>query len=123
MERKQFLGATVLAGAALAMVGAGTATNATNGSNASSLVNCGGGVAPAPRPTGSPGAHPPHAHHSEIESAYRHVERVIEMLGKDTNDYDGHKTPALGFLNQAAGELQQAVAYAQAHPASPPPSP
>jgi hypothetical protein len=59
---------------------------------------------------------------SEIESAYRHVERVIEMLSKDTNDYDGHRTPALGYLNQAALELQQAVAYTQAHPSTPPPS-
>jgi hypothetical protein len=121
MERKEFLGATALAAAAVAVTGATTASNSSNGSNTSSAVNC--GPLP-PRPSGSPPArpiHPVHEHHSEIESAYRHVERVVEMLQHDTNDYGGHKMPAIGFLQQAAGELEQAVAYELAHPISTPP--
>lgn len=116
MERKQFLGATAMAGAALAMIGVASASTTTDTSNS---VNC--VPAPHPRPSGSPVAHIPHARPSEIESAYRHVERVIEMLATDKNDYDGHRVPALGYLNQAANELEQAIAYAQAHPSMPPP--
>ena len=116
MERKQFLGATAMAGAALAMIGVASASTTTDTSNP---VNC--GSEPRPRPSGSPVAHTPHPRASEIESAYRHVERVIEMLATDKNDYDGHRIPALGYLNQAANELEQAIAYAQAHPSTPPP--
>lgn len=122
MERKQFLGAVALAGAAMATAGAATAANVSNTSNTSSAVNCGPVPAPMPHPSGSPIARPPHVQHSEIESAYRHVERVIALLGRDPNDYGGHKTPALGYLGQAAAELQQAVAYEQAHPSTPPTS-
>jgi hypothetical protein len=118
MERKQFLGATALAGAALAVIGVATATSASDLSTNS--TNCGPAPVPKPRPSGSPAANP-RPQHSEIESAFKHVDRIITMLQRDPNDYGGHKAPAMAALGQAADQLSQAIAFAQAHPASPPP--
>jgi len=119
MERRQFLGATALAAAAIAATAATSVSTSSNGSNTSVPINC--GPAPVPRPSAFPSVHPVHQRHSEVESAYRHVQRVIEMLSRDTNDYGGHKAPAVGFLQQAAGELEQALAFEQAHPSATPP--
>ena len=38
------------------------------------------------------------------------------MLQHDPNDYGGHKAPAIAYLLQASGELQQAVSYNTEHP-------
>jgi len=67
---------------------------------------------------GSPRPHVPHQRVNSVESAYRRVERMIEELSKDPNDYGGFKTKALEELSQAGSDLQQAVAYEQAHPTS-----
>jgi hypothetical protein len=121
MERKHFLSGAALAGAALAMVGAATATYAsdTSTSTTSNSLNCGPAPMPRPRPSGSPFAGSQHARQSEIESAFRHVDRIISMLQRDPNDYGGHKATALAALSQAADQLSQAVAYQQAHPSTP----
>jgi hypothetical protein len=118
MERKHFLGAAAFAGAALAMAGAATATNADTSTSATSNANCGAAPMPRPRPSGSPYAGQQHARHSEIESASKHVDRVLSILQRDPNDYGGHKAPALAALSQAADQLAQAVAYEQAHPST-----
>jgi hypothetical protein len=109
MERKQFFVFAASAGAALA------ATGIAAGADTNNPAGC--GPAPMPRPSG--GAPYPHVSHpkaSEIDSAYRHVARLVETLGKDQNDYGGHRVTALGYLTQAESELQAAVAYEQAHP-------
>ncbi len=110
MERKQFFVFAASAGAALAATG--IAAGAADSNNPS-----GCGPAPMPRPSGAtPHPHVPHPKASEIDSAYRHVARLVEMLGKDPNDYGGHRVTALQYLTQAESELQAAVAYEQAHP-------
>lgn len=110
MERKQFFVFAASAGAALAATG--IAAGAADSNNPS-----GCGPAPMPRPSGAtPHPHAPHPKASEIDSAYRHVARLVEMLGKDPNDYGGHRVTALQYLTQAESELQAAVAYEQAHP-------
>ena len=120
MERKHFLSTAAVAGAALAIVGAATATNAQDTSTGSDSTNCAPAPMPRPRPSGSPFAYQQHARQSEIESAYKHVDRIIAMLQRDPNDYGGHKAPALAALTQAADQLSQAVAFAQAHATAPP---
>ena len=118
MERKQFLGAGAMAGAALAMIAAATATSASDLSTTSNTTNCGPAPMPKPRPSGSPMAH---QRQSDVTSAFKHVDRIITMLQRDPNDYGGHKAPALAALGQAADQLSQAIAFDQAHPASPAP--
>jgi hypothetical protein len=112
MERKHFLAAAGIAGAALAAAGIAAADTGSANSNAG-----GCGPAPMPRPSGAtPRPRVPHPQASEIDNAYKHVLRLVDMLSKDPNDYDGHRVKALEFLTNAESELQQAVAYAQAHP-------
>jgi hypothetical protein len=62
-----------------------------------------------------------HQRQSDVASAFKHVDRIITMLQRDPNDYGGHKAPALAALGQAADQLSQAIAFDQAHPASPAP--
>jgi hypothetical protein len=112
MERKQFLAAFGLAGAALT---AGAIASAASDTTTTGNTACG----PHPMPSGaSPRPHVPHARPSSIDSAYRRVERIIEQLSKDPNDYGGYKSKALAELGQAYTDLQQAVAFEQAHPSS-----
>ena len=116
MERKQFLAAFGLAGAALtAGAIASSASETTTMTATTGNTACG----PHPLPSGaSPRPHVPHARPSSIDSAYRRVERIIEQLSKDPNDYGGYKSKALAELGQAYSDLQQAVAFEQAHPSS-----
>ncbi|HME80976.1 MAG TPA: hypothetical protein VKF82_02755 [Candidatus Eremiobacteraceae bacterium] len=112
MERKHFLAAAGIAGAALTVAGIAAADTSSNTPSGGCAP-----MAPKPLPSGaSPRPHVPHQRASEIDSAYKHVVRLVDMLSKDPNDYDGHRVKALEFLTNAESELQQAVAYEQAHP-------
>ncbi len=114
MERKRFLAAAAMASAAFAAVGvAANGDSASTGNSGSSACQPGASL---PRPSGSPHPHTARTPVSEVESAERHVERVVQMLQRDPNDYGGHKAPAIAALLQASGELQQAVAYNTEHP-------
>ncbi|MBV8282354.1 MAG: hypothetical protein JO347_09870 [Candidatus Eremiobacteraeota bacterium] len=115
MERKQFLVAGIAGAAAVA---AGIATAASDTSNSSSLSS-GGPCGPHPvalASGASPRPHVPHARPSSVDEALRHVERILEALGKDPNDYGGNKSKAIASLQEAQSELTAAVAYEKANP-------
>ncbi len=109
MERWKFIATAIGTGATL--VAAGAALGATPAPNATE--NPGGfgnpclpshpGYAGGPRPTGSPNPA------ALLEHADRNLGRLIEMLQRDPNDYAGHKTQAIGYLQQALTQVQAAL--------------
>jgi hypothetical protein len=112
MERKKFItsafGAGAIIAAAAAALGATPSPNANENPGASgnpclpSHAGFGGG----PRPTGSPNPT------ALLEHADRNLGRLIETLQRDPNDYAGHKTQAIGYLQQALTQVQAALQFA-----------
>lgn len=52
----------------------------------------------------------------DIAFVERRLRRVIADLNRDQRDYGGHRASAVNLLNQAEGELQQALQFDRAHP-------
>ena len=122
MQRKQFLAAGISGAAAVAagIAASADSTSTSSTSTSNSASNCGPHPMPL-GPGGSPRPHTPHARASTVDEALRRVQRIVEALTRDPNDYGGHKGSALGFLGQAQGELSEAVAFEQAHASATPP--
>ncbi len=51
-----------------------------------------------------------------IRTVERRTRRMIAQLNHDQRDYGGHRANAVRLMQQAEGELQQAVQYDAAHP-------
>ena len=47
-----------------------------------------------------------------IEEAERRLSHIIHALERDPNDYSGHKQQAIGYMQQALTQLQNALAGA-----------
>lgn len=50
-----------------------------------------------------------------IRNVTNNVGRLIEQLNGDQHDYGGYRVKAIGFMQQAQAQLQQAEQYAQTH--------
>jgi hypothetical protein len=46
----------------------------------------------------------------------RRLEGVIDQLQRDRHDYGGHRVAAIGDLQQAREQLDEAIEYDKAHP-------
>lgn len=110
MERKHFLSAALMGASALVVAaGAGMAdTSEQTGTNQPSPYNpCqpsgGRPYGQGPRTSGSPNPA------AALEHADRNLGRLIAMLQRDPNDYAGHKAQAIGFLQQALSQVQDAL--------------
>ncbi len=118
MERKKFIttafGASAIIAAAGATLAATPAPNATgNGTLNNPCLPSHGGFGGGPRPAESPNPT------ALLEHADRNLGRLIEMLQRDPNDYAGHKTQAIGYLQQALTQLQAALQSASGGAQSP----
>ncbi len=51
-----------------------------------------------------------------IRTVERRMRRMIAQLNHDQRDYGGHRVNTIRLMQQAEGELQQAVQYDAAHP-------
>jgi hypothetical protein len=77
------------------------------------LVSAGAAMAAPVVPSTNPNV-PSTAHHGQhtsnqpLKVARRHVERAIQTLQNDANDYGGHRVNAVDDLNAARQDLQQA---------------
>src|SRR5689334_2531361 len=56
-----------------------------------------------------------HASNQDILDARRHVERAIDTLGRDANDYGGHRESAVDDLGLARQYLKQAIQFERDH--------
>jgi hypothetical protein len=65
-------------------------------------------------PTTRAGLHLIHAAAKSLEDADKHLTRAEHPFG-------GHRAKALELVKQAEGEVKEAVAWAKANPAAPPP--
>ncbi len=115
MERRQFL--TAAAGLAIAITAAraalGDTVSVTDPTSAQPMPGQSGNpcmplqhqhfAGPRPRPTGTP--NPARI----LESAERRLSRIIEALQRDQDDYSGHKESAIGYMQQAQSQLQEAL--------------
>jgi len=78
------------------------------------LVSAGAAMAAPVVPSTNPNV-PSTAHHGqqannqELKVARRHIERAIEALQNDANDYGGHRVNAVDDLNTARQDLAQAM--------------
>ena len=64
-------------------------------------------------PRGPRGPRGPHPH---ITTARRALGVADRQLSGAAHDYGGHRVKALELVKQAQAEVEQALAYAQAHP-------
>ncbi len=114
MERKNFLSAAL--GAAAAVIGAGAIANA------GTQPVVGAVTSPVPLPSSNqPGwRRGQGASGHNIHMIRRHLDRVIDELQHDQNDYGGHRAKAITFLQQARVELLDAEQYDTQHPGSSP---
>jgi hypothetical protein len=106
MERKHFITTAIGAGAAVAAAGATLA--ATPSPYSTNYPSAGNPCMPsrpnyADMPHGSPDPN------AILEHAERNLSRIIGMLERDPNDYSGHKAEAIGYLQQALTQLQNAL--------------
>jgi hypothetical protein len=113
MERKTFITTTL--GASVAVAAAAATLAATPAPNDGGLPGEGsnpcmpqgnnfGGGAPRAQRSPSPNA--------VMEHAERNLSRLIEVLERDPSDYDGHKSQAIGYLQQALTQVQDALSSA-----------
>jgi hypothetical protein len=54
--------------------------------------------------------------HPHIQTARRALVVADRQLSEAAHDYGGHRAKALELVKQAQAEVQEALAYAQAHP-------
>jgi hypothetical protein len=54
--------------------------------------------------------------HPYLTVASRALTQAESQLEKDAHNYGGHRAKALELVKQAAGQLKEALAYAEAHP-------
>ena len=117
MERKNFLTAAV--GAAAALIGSGALVKAAPLPPQPGPISTPLPPGPVPRPSGTP---PETWRRDEYKSGrnlqkVRHrLERVIDELQHDQNDYGGHRAQAMTLLQQAREQLLEAEQYDTAHP-------
>jgi len=117
MERRNFLAAAMGAAAALlgttALAEAGAPIAGPAGPISTPMP-----PGPAPRPSTSPGLWRRNEGNSErsIRRVRRHLEKVIDELQHDQNDYNGHRAQAMTLLQQAREQLLEAEQYDSAHP-------
>jgi len=71
---------------------------------------------------GTPGATPPSAAHrnqrtndQNLKTSRREIERAIDTLSRDANDYGGHREAAMDDLGVARQFLEQALAFDKSH--------
>jgi hypothetical protein len=48
--------------------------------------------------------------------ARRRLEGIVDQLQRDRHDYGGHRVAAIGDLQQAREQLDEAIEYDRAHP-------
>jgi len=119
MERKKFIttaiGASAIIAAAGATLAATPAPNATGnpGTLSNPCLPSHAGFGGGPRPGESPNPT------AVLEHADRNLGRIIEMLQRDPNGYAGHKTQAIGYLQQALTQVQAALQSANGGAQSP----
>jgi hypothetical protein len=46
----------------------------------------------------------------------RRLETLIDQLQRDEHDYGGHRVAAIDAMQQARGQLDEALEYDRAHP-------
>jgi hypothetical protein len=119
MDRKHFLTATSAIAAMIAAAGAAIASTPTP--DATPVPS-----APFPSRSPRPGSPSPslhgHLHRagatqaSDLEHIHRRLERLIDMLEGDPGDYGGHRSGAIGYLQQADNEIVAAMAQATSSP-------
>lgn len=109
MERKQFITVTLGASAIVAAAGATLAaspapnTGSNPGETSTPCLPSNPRYAGGPRPNGSPNPA------ALMQHADRNLGRLIEMMQRDPNDYGGHKGQAIGYLQQALTQVQDAL--------------
>jgi hypothetical protein len=119
MERKHFITAAI--GASVLVAAAGAALAATPAPYDTSFPSEGGNpclgtrgnYGGGPRAQGSPDPN------AILEHAERNLSRIISTLERDPNDYSGHKGQAIGYLQQALTQLQDALPSAGGNPENP----
>lgn len=116
MERKKFITAALGAGAIIAATGIALGdtqpdpddTDNPGGSNSPCLPS-GQRFGGNQRGTGSQNPA------EMLQHADRNLGRLIEMLQRDPNDYGGHKQDAIGYMQQALTQIQDALQSAGAN--------
>jgi hypothetical protein len=78
------------------------------------FILTGSSFAQTPAPADAPAApviHHEHKaeHHSEMHKAMRKLRGAKEDLQKAAHDYGGHRTAAIGFIDQALAELRAGI--------------
>lgn len=117
MERRNFLAAAM--GATAALIGTTALASAGQVAGPPGPISTPIPPGPAPRPTPSHNADwRRNENNSErnIRRVRRHLERVIDELQHDQNDYNGHRAQAMTLLQQAREQLLEAEQYDNAHP-------
>src|SRR6266852_3455705 len=60
-----------------------------------------------------------HANSQDLKVARRHIERAIETLQRDANDYGGHRESAVDDLTVARQDLELAITHQDGGPGMP----